>query len=87
MLAAPRSAVRPDGTMLVLDAESRLRARRARVLRKDETTAYVEGAPGETLRVVISPVETFVDGMPVQVLEPEAKPATIPVSAPQEGAK
>jgi RND family efflux transporter MFP subunit len=87
VIAAPRAAIRPDGTMLVLDAESRLRAMPVRVLRKDRDTAYVQGVAGQTVRVVVSQVDAFVDGMPVQVLEPEATPANLPVVAPKEGAK
>ena len=87
VFAAPRSAIRADGTMLVLDAEDRLRSRRVRILRKDDEVTFVQGTPGETVRIVVSPVETFVDGMPVQVLEPEAAPVEPPVTAPQQGAK
>ncbi len=87
VIAAPRAAIRPDGTLLTLDAENRLRAMPARVLRKDRDTAYLQGIAGQTLRVVVSHQDAFVDGMPVQVLEPVASPVVTPVVAPRAGSK
>ncbi len=87
VLTLPRSAVRADGTILVLDVENRLHARTVRVLRKERDVVRVEGGLTSGERVAISPIETFIDGMPVQVLADEGNAATAPKVAPQEGAK
>jgi hypothetical protein len=71
----------------VLDIENRLHARTVRVLRKERDVVRVEGGLTSGERVAISPIETFVDGMPVQVLADEGSAATAPKVAPQEGAK
>ena len=87
MLTLPRSAVRADNTILVLDIENRLHARSVRVLRKERDVVRVESGLASGERVAISPIETFVDGMPVQVLADERGDAAAPQVAPQEGAK
>lgn len=86
----PREALRPDGRALVVDVESRLHARQVDVLRRDRTHVYVQGglAPGD--RICLSPMDTFVDGMPVLVLEPEdltPKAAPSGDAEPKDGAK
>jgi RND family efflux transporter MFP subunit len=87
VLTLPRSAVRADNTILVLDIENRLHARSIRVLRKERDVIHVEGGLEAGERVAISPIETFIDGMPVQVLTDDGDAATAPKVAPQEGAK
>lgn len=78
VLALPRAAVRPDGRILVVSAESRLTARPLPILRRDRDAVYAQGAlaPGE--RICTSPIEAFVEGMPVRVLEPQGQDAPQP---------
>ena len=65
----PRSALRDNEAVLVVDGQNRLRRRPVEVLRTDFTSVYVaEGiVPGD--RVCVSPVDTFVDGLLVEVVE------------------
>jgi len=69
----PRAALRKRGSVLIVDAENRLRRREVEVLRTDyESVLISEGLqPGD--RVCVSPVEAFVDGLLVEVVvEPDA---------------
>jgi len=65
----PRAALRNKDDMLVVDAGNALRQRKVEVLRTDFESAFITAGlePGE--RVCISPVEAFVDGLPVLVID------------------
>ena len=65
----PRQALRGKEDVLVVDSDSRLRRRKVEVLRTDFESVYVTAGlePGD--RVCVSPVEAFVDGMLVNVVE------------------
>jgi RND family efflux transporter MFP subunit len=76
VLVVPRSALREDGRLLLVDAEDRIRLREAEVLRMDYEQAVVraELKPGE--RVCVSPLQAAVAGMlvrPVEVPAGEAR--------------
>jgi RND family efflux transporter MFP subunit len=64
----PRSALRNEDDVLVVDREDRLRSRKVDVLRTDFSSVYISKglAPGD--RVCVSPVEAFVDGLVVEVV-------------------
>lgn len=66
VVVLPRSALREDNRVLVVDAEDRLRYRQIDPLRLYQDEVLVRGglAPGE--RVCISPLQTAVDGMTVR---------------------
>jgi RND family efflux transporter MFP subunit len=66
VVVLPRAAVREGGRVLVVDHENRLRFRDVEVLRIYREDAFVQGGlrPGE--RVVVSAIQTVVEGMPVQ---------------------
>jgi RND family efflux transporter MFP subunit len=84
----PRAALRQDGRALIVDVENRLYARMVNVLRRDRTSVYVYGelAPGE--RICLSPIDTLVDGMPVQVLQVDPSDRSQgPAAAPKNGGK
>lgn len=63
----PRQALRNETSLLIVDAENRLRLREVSVLRTDFESALISSGlfPGD--RVCISPVEAFVDGLVVEV--------------------
>lgn len=65
----PRAALRPDGRILVVDPESRLRFREVELLRatRDELLLTAGLEAGE--RVCLSPLEAAIDGMPVQLAD------------------
>jgi RND family efflux transporter MFP subunit len=67
--ALPRSALRPDGTVLVADPGARLRVRPVTLLRIEGETALISGGLAEGERVCVHPLETASDGTVVRVRE------------------
>jgi multidrug efflux pump subunit AcrA (membrane-fusion protein) len=67
----PRSAMRGEDHLMVVDADSRLWLRAVDVLRVDGEDVLLRSrlAPGE--RVCVSPLQAVVDGMPVRVIGEE----------------
>ncbi|NIM02154.1 MAG: efflux RND transporter periplasmic adaptor subunit [Acidobacteria bacterium] len=63
----PRAAVRPDGRILVVDAEGRLRFREVDVLRALKETVIVEHGLQAGERVCTTPLSSVVEGMKVAV--------------------
>jgi multidrug efflux pump subunit AcrA (membrane-fusion protein) len=72
VIRLPRSALRKRNDVLIVDADGRLRQRRIDVLRTDFESVFVSGGlqPGD--RVCVSPVEAFVDGLLVKVVDDDA---------------
>jgi RND family efflux transporter MFP subunit len=70
----PRSALRKQNDVLVVDSDNRLRQRKVELLRTDFESAYVTSGlqPGD--QVCVSPVEAFVDGLLVEVVN-DVEPA------------
>jgi len=68
----PRAALRNKDEVLIVDSANRLRMRRVDVLRTDFKQAYISAGlePGD--RVSISPIEVFVDGLLVKVVQDTA---------------
>jgi len=64
----PRSALRNQNDVLVVDADNKLRQRKINLLRTDFESAYISSGiqPGD--RVCVSPVDVFVDGLLVEVV-------------------
>ena len=62
-IVLPRSALRDDGQVLVVDRENRLRFRGVEALRLDDERVLVRGGLNAGERVCTSPVATPVDGM------------------------
>ena len=65
----PRAALREDQTVLVLDAESRLKVVKVDISRTLEKSVLVHGGVNVGDQVVISPLETPVVGMKLQILK------------------
>ncbi len=74
VVALPRQALRPDGAVLLLDQENKLRSRNVSVIRVTRDDVFVRGGLTAQDRVCISVVEEFVEGMPVEPA-PELVPA------------
>jgi RND family efflux transporter MFP subunit len=70
----PRGALRRDATVFVVDDQNRLRMRPVEVLRTTATEAVVRSGITRADRVILSPMETPVEGMTVQV-EDNGSPA------------
>jgi RND family efflux transporter MFP subunit len=67
----PRSAVRTDGTILVVDDEERLRFRPVEILRATAEHAIVRSGLADGERICISNLTAVTDGMRVRIAEPE----------------
>lgn len=63
----PRSSVRRDGRVLIVDRENRIRFRDVGVIRKTETEAVIGSGLAKGDIVVLSPLETPVEGMTVSI--------------------
>jgi RND family efflux transporter MFP subunit len=70
----PRSALRGDDQVLVVDAEDRLRYRNVNVARSDREQVFVDAglAPGD--RVCVSPLDVAVEGMQVRTIADQEAP-------------
>ena len=68
----PRSALRDDRELMVVDAEDRLRLRTVDVLRIDREEVLIRTRLGAGERVCVSPLEVVVDGMRVRAIADEA---------------
>ncbi|MEH6588930.1 MAG: efflux RND transporter periplasmic adaptor subunit [Halioglobus sp.] len=63
----PRSAVRPDNQVLVIDNENRLHFRPVTVMRTVAEQAYISAGIAAGERVCISPLDTALEGMTVRI--------------------
>jgi len=70
--ALPRSAMRGESAVLVIDEADRLRFRQVEVLRREPERVIVRAGLGDGERVCVSPLEVAVDGMQVRVAESDA---------------
>jgi len=64
----PRSALRNQDDVLIVDSENRLRMRKVDVLRTDFASVYISSGLAAGDRVCVSPVEAFIDGLLVEVV-------------------
>ena len=80
VVVMPRNALRNGNRVLVVDEDNRLHYRDIEPLRlyRDEVLIQSGLAPGE--RVCISPLQTAIDGMPVEPVEETTGSRTLPAS-------
>lgn len=76
VFVVPRSAMRSDNTVAIVDAQDRLLLREVEVLRRGEDDVLIEGGLEAGERVCISALDGFVEGMQVRAR---------PIRAPQPG--
>ena len=69
LVVLPRSALRGNNQVLVVDAQSQLRIREVDVLRSANDAVYITGGLSAGERVCISPLQSTVEGMAVRVLD------------------
>jgi multidrug efflux pump subunit AcrA (membrane-fusion protein) len=74
VFALPSSAYRPGVGLLVVDDDDRLRIRDVEVLRRDARRVFVTKGIAAGERVVVSAVESPIDGMEMRVDEQDAAP-------------
>ncbi len=65
VIRLPRSAMRDEDQVLVVDPDNRLRFRQVSVLRLEHDNMLVDGGLEDGELVCISPLQTVVDGMRV----------------------
>lgn len=63
----PRSVMRGEDEVLIVDPENRLRFRRVEVLRMERDRVLLKSGIGEDDRIVVSPLENAIDGELVRV--------------------
>jgi RND family efflux transporter MFP subunit len=71
----PRSALRKDGGVFVVDAENRLQVRSVKVLRAERERLVISAGLAKGERVCISPLRGAVPGMSVRVAPAQTVPA------------
>jgi RND family efflux transporter MFP subunit len=65
----PRGAIRGSDTVYVIDEENRLRFRKVNVFKQEKERVIVRGGLETGEKICISPMESVVDGMQVQLAE------------------
>jgi RND family efflux transporter MFP subunit len=76
IVVLPRSALRPNSQVYIVDKEGKLRFRQVDVLRIVEEDVYIRAGLERGELVCISPLDTALDGMPVRI------PDTIKLAKP-----
>jgi multidrug efflux pump subunit AcrA (membrane-fusion protein) len=66
-VVVPRGALRPDGTVWLVDAEQRLRRREVQVLRVEQQRAVIASGLAAGDLVCLSALDTATEGMPVRL--------------------
>ncbi len=77
VVVLPRSALRGDARVFIVDSDNRLRFRHVDVLRIVANRAYVQGGLAAGERVCISVLENAVDGMSVRLQKSEITPSEV----------
>jgi RND family efflux transporter MFP subunit len=74
VVVLPRAAIREPDTVYVIDEDKKLRFQTVKVFRQERERVLIESGLKEGELVCISPMETVVDGMEVQISRQEAEP-------------
>jgi hypothetical protein len=69
VMVLPRSVLRGADRVLIVDNTGHVRFRQAELFRLERERVLVESGIEEGDRIIVSPLENAVDGMPVQVPE------------------
>jgi RND family efflux transporter MFP subunit len=69
VVALPRSSLRADNQVMVIDPDNRLNFRKVDVLRLTDNEVLVSGGLDDGERVSISPLQFVVEGMPVTIVD------------------
>ena len=74
VIKAPRSALRGDNTVYVVDSANRLAFREVEILRRERESVLIRSGVQDGERICISPLEAAVNGMQVMVSQDGAEP-------------
>lgn len=67
----PRDAIRGSDTVYVIDSDKKLYSRKVDIFKRERERVFVRSGLEDGERVCISPIEVVIDGMEVQVVQPE----------------
>ncbi len=67
----PRDAIRGSNTVYVIDSDNKLYSRDVDIFKRERERVFVRSGLEDGERVCISPIEVVIDGMEVQVAQPE----------------
>jgi RND family efflux transporter MFP subunit len=79
LLRVPRHALHGSNQLLFVDSENRLRIRSVNIVRADAEYAYISGGAEAGERVILTAMESPINGMPVRIAgdEPDSGSKTI----------
>ena len=69
LVSIPRTALRPDNSVMVIDDDERLHFRDVSVFKLSDSNAIIANGLASGDRISISPLQFVVEGMPVTVIE------------------
>ena len=69
VVSIPRTALRPEGSVMVIDDEERLHFRDVSVFKLSDSDAIISDGLASGERISISPLQFVVEGMPVTVID------------------
>jgi len=72
LLRVPRYALHGSNQLLFVDSENRLRIRSVNIVRADSEYAYINGGAEAGERVILTAMESPINGMPVRIAEDES---------------
>ncbi|MCP4904715.1 MAG: efflux RND transporter periplasmic adaptor subunit [bacterium] len=69
VIVVPRSAMRNDSRILIVDRQDRLHSREVKILRIDRDNVLIQGPLATGERICVSPLQVVVEGMQVRTVE------------------
>jgi hypothetical protein len=72
LLRVPRHALHGSNQLLFVDSENRLRIRSVNIVRADAEYAYINGGAEAGERVILTAMESPINGMPVRIAGDES---------------
>ncbi len=69
MVSIPRSALRPDNSVMVIDDSDKLHFRDVSVFKLSDNDVLISEGLASGERISISPLQFVVEGMPVTVID------------------
>lgn len=81
LLRVPRYALHGSNQLLFVDSENRLRIRSVNIVRADSEYAYINGGAEAGERVILTAMESPINGMPVRIAGDESGPGGEKIAA------
>ena len=81
LLRVPRHALHGSDQLLFVDGENRLRIRSVSIVRADAEFAYISGGADAGERVIVTAMESPINGMPVRTADESGEPGGEKIAA------